>query len=72
MRHAVELWLLLMLSFCLYAQTQPSATDKIIDFPSKFFDRVRHQSSEMDQQLTKQSQKYLQRLANKEARLKRK
>ncbi len=72
MKHAVELWLLLMLSSCLYAQTQPDAADKIIDFPSTFFDKVRHQSSEMDKQLTKQSQQYLQRMASKEARLKRK
>jgi uncharacterized membrane-anchored protein YhcB (DUF1043 family) len=55
------------------AQTSPSSTtDKIINFPTKLFSRIQGKTASLDQQLTRQTEKYLQRMAGREARLQKK
>src|SRR5258708_16660570 len=46
-----------------------STTAVIVNFPSRFFQKVNEQAAGMDQKITRQSEKYLQRLAKKEAQL---
>jgi hypothetical protein len=62
-----------------FAQDQPGSTtdrsgmaDKIINFPSKLFSKIQGKEASLDQQLTKQTDKYLQKMARREARLKKK
>lgn len=52
--------------------TPTSLTDKIAAFPSGFFRKVNDQAASLDQRLTRQTEKYMQRLAKKEAQLRRK
>ncbi|HZE85709.1 MAG TPA: hypothetical protein VE035_15435 [Puia sp.] len=54
------------------AQDQPGIPDKIINFPSQFFSKINRQTANLDKDLTSQTGKYLDRLAKKEARLRRK
>lgn len=51
---------------------QVSVAEKIADFPSKVIDKVNHKASRLENKLVSQTQKYLQRLAKLEARLKKK
>jgi hypothetical protein len=52
------------------AQELDSVTNKVLNFPSKLFNRIRGKTADLDQQLTKQTEKYLQKMAQQEARLK--
>lgn len=54
------------------SQDQLSVTDKIIDFPSTFFTRINNKTVNLEARLTKQTEKYLQRFAKYERKLKRK
>jgi hypothetical protein len=47
-----------------------STTDKIINFPTKLFSRIQGKTADLDKQLTKQTEKYLQKMAKREERLK--
>ena len=49
-----------------------STTGKILNFPSKLFSRIQHKTADMDQQLTRQTEKYLQRMMKREERLRKK
>jgi hypothetical protein len=49
-----------------------STTDKIINFPSKFFSRIQGKTADLDKQLTMQTEKYLAKMAKREERLKKK
>jgi hypothetical protein len=49
--------------------TSTSAVNKILNFPSKLFSRIQHKTADLDQQLAKQTEKYLQKLAKREAKL---
>lgn len=51
------------------AQELDSVTNKVLNFPSKLFNRIRGKTADLDQQLTKQTEKYLQKMAQQEARL---
>ena len=69
--------LLIFIAVCCIAvrarsQDNPDAVDKIAGFPSSFFKKADNKTTALDNALTKQTEKYLQRLAKKEARLKRK
>lgn len=55
-----------------YGQAVDSVTAKIANFPSKFFGRIQAKTADLDRQLTRQTEKYLERMARREARLKRK
>jgi len=47
-------------------------SDRVIQFPSKLFSRIQNKTANLDQQLTKQTEKYLAKMAKREARLKKK
>jgi len=69
-----KLALCLAASLCLagtvtYSQTVDSAIDKLTNFPSKLFSRINGQTASLNQQLSQQTEKYLQRMARKETRL---
>jgi Skp family chaperone for outer membrane proteins len=49
-----------------------STTDKLINFPSKFFSRIQGKTADLDKQLTTQTEKYLAKMAKREERLKKK
>ena len=63
----------LILCLCLcttYAQDSISTIGKITNFPNKLFNRINRKANRLDEDLTKQTEKYLQKLARQEARLK--
>ena len=55
-----------------YSQDSVSLGGKIINFPVAFFKKINKVNQSLDQQLEKQTEKYLRRLEKKEARLKKK
>jgi hypothetical protein len=54
------------------AQESAPVVDKIINFPTTFFSKVQNKYSNLEDRVTKQTTKYLQRLAKKEKKMKRK
>jgi hypothetical protein len=64
--------LLLFLTLVGNAQDSGSAVNKIVNFPSSFFTKVNNKAAALEDRLTKQTEKYLHKLARKEARLKKK
>jgi hypothetical protein len=52
-----------------HAQTVDSAITKLTNFPSKFFGRINRETSSLNHQLTRQTERYLRRMARKEAKL---
>lgn len=56
----------------LYAQAADSARTGVLDLPSRLFARLQKKTADLNQQLTKQTEKYLQKMARREARLKEK
>ena len=69
--------LCLLLSLVSHAQDEPAApisstTDKIINFPTKFFNHIQGKTADLDKQLTDQTEKYLEKMARREDRLKKK
>lgn len=53
------LLLLCMLTLSCFAQDQPDKATAVIDLPSKFFNRIQHKTATLDEQLTRQTEKYL-------------
>ncbi|HVW63111.1 MAG TPA: hypothetical protein VHC48_23835, partial [Puia sp.] len=66
------LLLLCFLSFSCFAQDQPDKVTAIINFPSKFFSRIQSKTASLNDQLTRQTEKYLQKMARREERLRKK
>ena len=64
--------MLLLLAHAVNAQDNSSTIDKIANFPSSFFTKVNNKTAALEDRLTKQTEKYLHKLARKEARLKKK
>src|SRR5690349_11826849 len=54
------------------AQEKKPIIDRIINFPTTFFNKVNSKYCNLEDRLTKQTEKYLQRLAKKEKKMKRK
>jgi hypothetical protein len=54
------------------AQEKESVVDKVINFPTSFFNKVNSKYASLEDKLNKQSEKYLQRLKKKEKKMKRK
>jgi hypothetical protein len=54
------------------AQQGESVADKVINFPASFFTKVQNKYASLEDRMTKQTTKYLQRLAKKEKKMKRK
>jgi hypothetical protein len=46
-----------------------STSDKVLNFPSRLLTRIQHKTADLDQQLSKQTEKYLQRIARREERM---
>ena len=63
------LWLCTCLSYHCYAQDQPNGTADLLHLPSRFFSRIQNKTADLDQQLTRQTEKYLQRMSRREQRL---
>lgn len=65
---------LLVASACSYAQSASpdSLADKLTNFPNKFFSRVQSKTASLDHQLTRQTQRYLQKMASREEKLRKK
>jgi len=60
------------LSYPCFAQDQLDKTTVAINFPSKFFSRIQNKTASLDEQLTRQTEKYLQKMARREERLRKK
>lgn len=61
--------LLLLWRALSFGQSVDSAGNKILGFPTKLFGRIQAKTAGLDQQLTGQTDKYIQRLLRREARL---
>jgi len=66
---AAFLLLLTILSYACFAQEQSDKADAAVNFPSRFFNRIQQKTASLDNQLTRQTEKYLQRLQRREQRL---
>jgi len=55
-----------------HAQSPDSLSDKVLSFPSKLFSRIQRRTADINQQLNSQTEKYLEKMAKQEARLKKK
>jgi hypothetical protein len=55
-----------------HAQSADSVSGKLLSLPSRWFGRIQSKAAGLDQQITRSSEKYLQRLAKKEDQLRRK
>jgi hypothetical protein len=53
-------------------QSMDSTTEKLAGFPSRLFSRIQGKTASLDRQLTQQTEKYLQRMAQREQQLKKK
>ncbi len=66
------LLLLLILSFPCLAQEQPDKVRGDIDLPSKFLNSLHGRTASLNDQLTRQTEKYLAKMAKREERLRKK
>jgi len=55
-----------------YGQSVDSVSDKLIGFPSRLLGRIESKTTNLNKQLTEQTEKYLQKMAKREERLKKK
>ena len=55
-----------------YGQSIDSVSDKLVNLPSKFFNRIEGKMTGLNRQLTSQTEKYLQKMTRREERLKKK
>ncbi|MDR3714033.1 MAG: hypothetical protein P4L51_14530 [Puia sp.] len=70
MRYLTMLWVLLICTQPTFSQDQQDLTGKAVDFPSRFFTKINQKTVSLDDQLTRQTEKYLTSLSRKERRLK--
>lgn len=56
----------------LFAQSIDSAAKEAISFPSRFVARIQGKTANLDQQLTKQTERYLEKMIKQEERMKKK
>jgi hypothetical protein len=56
----------------IFAQQSDSIQDRINNFPARFFSHVQTESTDLDKDLTRQTEKYLQKLSTDDAKLKKK
>lgn len=76
MSHLNILFMGAILLCCLFpsvtwSQDQPatSTSDQVVNFPFRMFSKIQQKTADMDQQLTRQTEKYLQRMQRREERL---
>jgi len=63
------LLLLLYISYSSYAQDQPDKATAVTNFPSRFFNKIEHRITGLDDQLTHKTAKYLERMRRREQRM---
>ena len=63
------IWLLVYLSYSCCAQDQPDKAGDVLNFPSRFFSRIQNKTAILDEQLTRQTEKYIQRMQRREQRM---
>jgi len=69
LRSAILL-LLFFISYSSYAQDQPDkAAAAVTNFPSRFFSKIEHKIAGLDDQLTHQTNKYVERMRRREQRM---
>ncbi|HET6255225.1 MAG TPA: hypothetical protein VFE32_14185 [Puia sp.] len=61
-------WLCLAVT-CTHAQTVDSLADRLAHFPDRVFSKIGRQTVSLNQQLTRQTERYLHRMARKEEKL---
>jgi uncharacterized membrane-anchored protein YhcB (DUF1043 family) len=61
--------LLIFISYSSYAQDQPDKATAVTNFPSRFFSKIEHRITGLDDQLTHQTAKYLERMRRREQRM---
>jgi uncharacterized membrane-anchored protein YhcB (DUF1043 family) len=69
---AAILLLCCYLSYPCFAQDQPDKSTGVLNLPSRFFSRIQSKTTSLNEQLTRQTEKYLQKMAKREARLQKK
>ena len=68
----------LIICICMFYATQTTAqgtkpsVDSIIDLPSSYFNKIQNKYADLDDRLTKKTEKYLQRLFSREKKMQRK
>jgi hypothetical protein len=70
MRNALLTAIIVTLSLCAKAQDESSFADKAVNFPSRLLSHINKKTKDLDEQLDRQTEAYLHRLAKKEAKLK--
>jgi hypothetical protein len=68
----ILLILLCCSAFCSLQAQDSTLVDKIAGFPARFFDKITKKATSLEDQLTRNTEKYLQRLYKREQKLKRK
>jgi hypothetical protein len=71
-RHLCLTSIFLCLAACAFTQKVDSAIDRISQFPNRIFSKIKNKTDHLDTQLTRQTEKYLKRLARKESKLQQK
>jgi hypothetical protein len=72
MRQIIPFIIYILVSQVVIAQQKQPVGDKIINFPTSFLNKVQNKYASLEDRLTKQTEKYLMRLAKREKRLKKK
>lgn len=70
--HICSIILFLLICKSSVAQDKEPVVDKIINFPTSFFNKVQNKYANLEDRLAKQTEKYLLRLAKREKRFKKK
>ena len=55
-----------------HAQSVDSVTGKVLSFPSRLLARLQKKTTDLNNQLTQQTESYLQKMARREAKMQRK
>jgi len=67
--YAVFFWLALILSSHCNAQERSQKVGDILNFPARFFSQIQSKTASLDEQLTRQTEKYMQRMQRREQRM---
>ncbi|WP_276483683.1 hypothetical protein [Paraflavitalea pollutisoli] len=69
-------WLLILLltilPWCAYTQDQPPLQDRLLNLPSRFNEHIQNKTAKLEAQVTRATEKYLERLSRKEEMLRKK
>jgi len=71
-KHVCLAGILICFTTTVFSQQFDSTLDKIAQFPNHLFSKIKNKTSRLDEQLSNQTEKYLKRMARKEAALEQK